>query len=82
MSIKKQEEEVKLLTETCKTLFTLFLTLSGGLIYIGRTFFDKATPLLRAVNGMILFLGTVIDIGVIIILVSTWIKIKKIIKEL
>jgi len=82
MSIKKQEEEVKLLTETCKTLFTFFLTVSGGLIYLGRTLFDKTTLSVKVFNGVILFLGSVLDMGLIIFLVSSWIKLKKIIKKL
>ena len=69
MSIKKQEEEVKLLTETCKTLFTFFLTISGGLM-------------LKAVNGLLLILGIVLDVALVCAILWLWFKIKNIIKTL
>ena len=82
MSIKKQEEEVKLWTEACKALFTLFLTVSAGLLFISRTLFGKTDPSLKAFNSVILLFGIVFDIGVIFLLVVTLIKVIKIIKKL
>ena len=83
MSIKKQEEEVKLLTETCKTLFTFFLTLSGGLAFILRTTYSvKSGMSSSTIDGILLLVGVAVDSVVIVYIIKTWFKIKKVIKTL
>jgi hypothetical protein len=82
MSIKKQEEEVKLWTEACKSLFNLLLTLTAGLLFIGRTLFDKTAPSLKAFNRMLLLCGLVFEVVLVGVILWMWFKIKSIIKTL
>jgi len=81
MSIKKQEEEVKLLTEVFRMSFTLFLTLSGALGIMLRAYLNKDAAS-KVGDELILICGGVLDAGLIALIFWIGIKIKGKIKTL
>jgi hypothetical protein len=83
MSTKKQEEEIKFLTETFKILITLFIVLTDGLAFLIRsTYPDKNATALKAIDNALLVMGSVFDIMIIVVIFVLGFHIKRIIKEL
>lgn len=81
MSIKKQEEKVKLLTEVLRMLFTLLLTVSGGVVFMLRAYLNK-DPASKGGDGLLLFWGIVIVICLLTGIIWIGFKIKGTIKTL
>jgi hypothetical protein len=80
---KKQEEKIRFLMKTFKTLVTLALALNGGLVYLSRDIFlEKGNTNVVAMEKTLLILGTVFDICILIIIFVLWFEIRKIIKDL